>query len=200
MAKIEVFTGPMCSGKSAALLNKIKRYEIAGKEVLLIKPKRDTRDGNAVVSRDGGTYVSSENTYQLESLDDIDEVYLEHNKKTHPKTIDLIAIDEFHFFENCDEFIFMIMSFAVAGIDIAISGLDLSHNGRPFEMMGRVMCVADKIHKFTAICSVTKEDRATITLMNISTNDDKVVGGDDIYQPVSREVWFKNYIKKIKGI
>jgi len=198
MGLIEVFTGPMCCGKSAALLNKIKRFEISGKNILLIKPKNDTRDGSSVVSRNGIKYNSDGNCFQLDSLKQIDEIYFQYSKKIFPKNIDLIGIDEFHFFEIDEDFILKLISFSVAGINIAISGLDMSHNGRPFDMMGKVMCVADRVHKYTAICSHTKEDIATITKMNIDTDDDKVVGGDDIYEPVSRKVWFEDHIRKNK--
>lgn len=189
--KIEVFTGPMCSGKSAALVNKIKRFEIAGKNVILIKPKKDTRDGGAVRSRDGSHYQNNNNTYLISSLREIKECLAKEEK-----TPDLIAVDEFHFFEDdCEDFIKFLLFLSYKKIHIAIAGLDMSHNGRPFELLGKVMCVADKVHKFTAICSDQKEDNATMTIMHQATNDDKVVGGDDMYQPASRKSWYEYYNK-----
>lgn len=43
MNNITVFTGPMKSGKSEALLNIYNKYNIAEKNILLIKPKIDSR-------------------------------------------------------------------------------------------------------------------------------------------------------------
>jgi thymidine kinase len=190
MGKIEVFTGPMCSGKSAALLNKIKRFEIAGKKICLFKPKKDTRDGLSIKSRNGNIYQDSKNIFQIESLSEMIGIIKLFEK------IDLIAIDEFHFFkDDFEDFIKFLIELSYNEISVAISGLDMSHNGRPFELLGKVMCVADKVHKFTAICSFEKEDIATMTLMKIKTDDDKVVGGDDVYQPVSRKIWYESYFK-----
>jgi len=190
IGKIEVFTGPMCSGKSAALINKIKRFEIAGKNVILIKPKKDTRDGNTVKSRDGSSYQNEDNTYLISSLKEINECLAKEDKAP-----DLIAIDEFHFFEDdYTEFIKLLLFLSYTRIHVAIAGLDMSHNGRPFELLGKVMCIADKVHKFTAICSNEKEDNATMTIMNEATDDDRVVGGDDVYRPASRKTWFEHHI------
>lgn len=49
---IKVFTGPMFSGKSDALLNEYdKRYHKS--RILLFKPKMDTRDYGVVKTRKG---------------------------------------------------------------------------------------------------------------------------------------------------
>ena len=40
---IHGFAGPMFSGKSTALINQLKRAEIAGKRVVCFKPSIDTR-------------------------------------------------------------------------------------------------------------------------------------------------------------
>ena len=56
---IKVFTGPMFSGKSDALLNEYdKRYHKS--RILLFKPKMDTRDYGVVKTRKGKIYVESE--------------------------------------------------------------------------------------------------------------------------------------------
>lgn len=192
MGIIEVFTGPMRSGKSSALINKIIRFEIAKRKVILIKPKKDIRDGRAVKSRDGSEYSKEENIYQINSLKEIKEII----NKIGIEALDLLAIDEFHLFEDDYEGLVDLFHFlAYSEINIAISTLDMSHNGRPFDLVGKVMCIADKVHKFKAICPFENKENAVMTMMNAPSDDDKVVGGDNLYQPASRKIWYERYRK-----
>ena len=51
VGSITVFTGPMFSGKSEALLARLKRASYARKKVLVVKPKKDLRTEDEIVSR-----------------------------------------------------------------------------------------------------------------------------------------------------
>ena len=51
MGKLTFIYGTMNGGKSAALLQKAYSYEEIGKKVLVIKPKKDTKDNDYVSSR-----------------------------------------------------------------------------------------------------------------------------------------------------
>lgn len=190
--KIEVFTGPMRSGKSAALLNKIHRFEIAGKNVIVFKPVRDQRDKKKVKSRTGASFDKDHKIFLIEKISEIFPII--DKEKPH-----LVAVDEFHFFEeddNGENFVIKLIEYCNSNIHFAFSGLDLSHSGKPFHLLGSVMCVADEVNKFTAICCDTSEDNATMTLLSLKTDDIRVSGGDDIYKPVCRKSWWEEKNKK----
>ena len=53
MSDINVYSGPMKSGKTQEILNEYKRQLIAGKSVKMFKPIIDTRNGNCVIARNG---------------------------------------------------------------------------------------------------------------------------------------------------
>ena len=53
---LELITGPVCCGKSEELLRRVTRYEIAGYNVLLVKPAIDTRS-TTVKSRSGSERI-----------------------------------------------------------------------------------------------------------------------------------------------
>jgi len=63
---LELIAGPVCCGKSEELLRRITRYDIAGYNVLLVKPLVDTRS-KTVRSRNG----SEKECIEIASPDDI---------------------------------------------------------------------------------------------------------------------------------
>ena len=60
MSDINVFTGPMKSGKSQVIINEANRQMIAGKKIQMFKPKLDTRDYEYVADRNGNVNTIQE--------------------------------------------------------------------------------------------------------------------------------------------
>ena len=84
--KITVFTGPMFSGKTAALISAYERAVIAHKKVLAFKPVIDDRFGkNVIRSRSFGEIPAIE----ISSLSDLNKY-----------DADVYVIDEFEFLEG----------------------------------------------------------------------------------------------------
>ena len=89
--KIELIFGPMFSGKSTELHRRIRRHKIAGRSVLLIKYKDDTRyahicGSNANVTHDHQTLPAHSAKELMGNMDNIAHNY------------DVIGIDEGQFF------------------------------------------------------------------------------------------------------
>ena len=53
MGNINVYSGPMKSGKTQEILNEYKRQLIAGRSVQMFKPLIDTRNGDCIAVRNG---------------------------------------------------------------------------------------------------------------------------------------------------
>lgn len=170
---LEVICGPMFCGKSEELVRRIRRYRIAGKEVLVFKHHSDTRyDENNLVSH-AGTQIEAFPLKEFSSL------ILEFNKP------DIIAIDEIQFFNF--ETITWIEVCLEQGIGIIVAGLDQTYRGEGFGIMPELMAMADKLDKLTAICQKCGEE-ATMTQRLIDgkpapySGETVIVGANEQYE------------------
>lgn len=147
---ITVFTGPMFSGKSEALLARLKRANYARKKVLVVKPKKDMRTAGEVVSRQLKEEEKKFQKYSSMSAHTIStkEELLELVKSS---GCQVIGADETQFFPEW--FIEAIEYLAWGkGIDVIVSGLDNDAWRKPFGIMPQLLAMADKVHKLNAIC------------------------------------------------
>ena len=174
MGDINVFTGPMKCGKTQKILDEAQRQQIAGKSIMVFKPKLDDRFSNAeVVSRKG---------YKLNAvpINDIDEI-----KKY---DADVYVIDEFQFSKgNVEE----LNSLAKKGKKFFISGLNLTSERKPFGKMGDLLCMADNVQMLTAVCENCHSDNAIYTYFKGTNKTSDVLVGDNCYMPLCRKCYEK---------
>lgn len=174
MGDINVFTGPMKCGKTQKILDEAQRQQIAGKSIMVFKPKLDDRFSNAeVVSRKG---------YKLNAvpINDIDEI-----KKY---DADVYVIDEFQFLKgNVEE----LNSLAKKGKKFFISGLNLTSERKPFGKMGDLLCMADNVQMLTAVCENCHSDNAIYTYFKGTNKTSDVLVGDNCYMPLCRKCYEK---------
>ena len=171
---ITVFAGPMFSGKSEALLARLKRATYAKKKVLVIKPKKDLRTVDEIMSRH---LKEEEKKFQkyasmpAHTINGPEELL----KLVRSSGCEIIGIDEGQFF--AEELIEVIKYLAWgAGMDIIVSGLDLDAWRKPFGIMPQLLAIADKVHKLNAICfKCGNEARFT---QKLSGTKDQVEIGD----------------------
>ncbi len=137
---LEVFCGPMKSGKSLALLHRVEKLKyMKNAPFLFVKPKLDTRDSQ-IKSRfhslqHACVFVDEKNPEEILSLVD-----------GHA----LVAIDEAHFFG--EKIIQVIKSLLAQGMNVVVSGLDLDFRGEPFGAMPILLSLADEVHKLSGVC------------------------------------------------
>ena len=140
---VHVICGCMFCGKTDEMLRLLRRFSIAGRRVVLVKPRLDTRtEEGAVVSRSGAQHaaVAVDTSRQIEAL--IGDA-------------DIVAIEEGQFFdEGLPE---VVGRLADAGKQVLVTGLDQDFRGIPFGPMPRLMALADQVTKLTAICVVCGE-------------------------------------------
>jgi thymidine kinase len=140
---VHVICGCMFCGKTDEMLRLLRRFSIAGRQVLLIKPQLDTRTSEmTVVSRSGAQHQA----IAVEDASHIEAVVGE---------ADIVAIEEGQFFdERLPE---VVERLADAGKQVVVTGLDRDFRGIPFGPMPRLMALADQVTKLTAICMVCGE-------------------------------------------
>jgi len=139
--KLEVFTGPMRSGKTREMINRIDITSyMESCPFLLLKPKIDTRD-DEMKTRFGNlsfpcSFVDEKNPEEILGL-----IKDEHK---------LIAIDEVHFFSK--KIIKIILKLLRENKNVLVSGLDLDFKGEVFGPMGGLIAMADEVYKQKAVC------------------------------------------------
>ncbi len=140
---VHVICGCMFCGKTDEMLRLLRRFAIAGREVVLVKPRLDTRtDEVTVVSRSGAQHraVSVDGSEQIEAL---------------VEGADVVAIEEGQFFD--ERLPDVVERLAGTGKQVIVTGLDRDFRGIPFGPMPRLMALADQVTKLTAICVVCGE-------------------------------------------
>lgn len=138
---LEIYCGPMKSGKTRELLYKIDKIKyIENCKYKFIKPKTDTRD-EVVKSRfttlTEKCIVVDENN-PLEILQHIDS------------DLNLLIIDEIQFFNKY--IIQTIETILKKGIHVIVAGLDTDFLGKGFGQVPQLMTLATHVHKLSGIC------------------------------------------------
>ena len=140
---VHVIAGCMFCGKTDEMLRLLRRFSIAGRRVILVKPRLDTRtDAVTVVSRSGAqhTAVTVDDSSQIEKA---------------VADADIVAVEEGQFFdERLPE---VVERLATSGKQVIVTGLDRDFRGVPFGPMPRLLSLADQVTKLTAICMVCGE-------------------------------------------
>ena len=135
---LEVICGPMFSGKSEELIRRLRRVEIAGQRVLIVKPSVDDRfDVSHIVSHAGAKMraVAVENAADALGRSD---------------GYDAIGIDEAQFFD--DEIVDVVRTLVARGRRVVVAGLDRDFRGEPFGAMPLLLCMAEFVDKLQAVC------------------------------------------------
>lgn len=134
----ELVVGPMMSGKSEELMRRLRRCEISGQRVLVVKPALDDRyELAAVVSHTGARMDAKVVSCSVE-IQPLAASY------------DVIGIDEVQFFDP--EIAEVIEQLVVSGLRVIASGLDLDYRGEPFGPIPRLLAQAEFVDKLQAVC------------------------------------------------
>lgn len=167
--RLEMFTGPMFSGKSAMLIERAVNDESSH---IVFKTAYDTRfSDDEIVSRSGSrvkanvVYSKDEILEALQRQPDVRTVYF----------------DEVRFFDDVrvEGFTEIIMNMLKSGIDVVVAGLDLDARGVPFDTSARMAALADSVTKLTARCHECGNVASKSALRCESTaNMDRYVLGD----------------------
>ena len=153
---IHVISGCMFSGKTDELLRHLRRAEIAGRRILLIRPAagRPHPDRHGRIPERRG--IRRAKRAQIHRI--IPSL-------VSAERASLVAIDEAQFFDAGLPDVCELL--AAEGRSVLVSGLDQDFLGGPFNSMPILLALADQVTKLTAICTVCGED-ATRTQRMVS--------------------------------
>jgi len=184
--KLTVYVGPMCSGKSDALITAIHLREGLGRSVQAFKPARDTRDGvPAIVSRTGRQFDAT-------VLHRVTE--LSHHLK--PGT-DVVVLDEPHMMAV--GFVQVVLDLINAGLEVLVAGLNLDFEGQPLAPMPELLCYATTMVPLSA--SYCSRCRAPASYSHRRGSSLALIlpGGEDAYEPLCPSCWLDTHGEQPAG-
>lgn len=166
--RIEVLCGPMFSGKSTELIRRLVRAQIAKQKIAVFKPHIDTRFS--------GLGSHSKQEFPAHTI----------HKDTPAMMLDVVGdaqvvgIEEAQFFSPT--IVETIQILVQMDKRVIVAGLDMDAWGRPFGQMPTLMALAERVDKFTAICTVCGEE-ATRSHKIVNSSDGLLdVGAADKYE------------------
>ncbi|WP_415276499.1 hypothetical protein [Clostridium perfringens] len=167
MSKITVIIGAMGSGKSALLLSELMKVNCRRDELLILKPKLDTRTPRVIMSRNGlfAPAIEVENFRDIliqRCLKDVKYIFIDE-----VQFIDKEGMLEFYIY--CKEH----------NVNVFASGLDLTSELSPFDTTAKLMCYADDIVVVKGDCSCGNESRLSAFIGGSKDGDVKI--GDEEY-------------------
>jgi len=193
---ITIYTGPMFSGKTQALMARLQSKQRAHKNVLVVKPALDDRydsvDEIVVKQKTAQRFEkhASMAAHPIKTVEQLGALI----RKIDP---DIIGVDEAQFFGN--EFSVALDTIAhksgrIGGtsierhLEVYVAGLDLDAWARPFGPMPDLLAVADRVEKFTANCFQCGQDARFTQKIGGSAGRIEV-GADDLYEARCGGCW-----------
>lgn len=157
MVKLYFRYGAMNCGKTALLLQSVHNYEDRGMNVLVLKPRVDTKGGNKIVSRIG---LEREVDHLVSSDEDL-YFYLSKNIEG----ISCIFVDEAQFLkrEQVDQLLQIVVFY---DIPIICYGLRTDFTATGFEGSTRLLEIAHTIEEMKTICSCGNKATFNARLIN----------------------------------
>jgi len=173
-----VFTGPMFSGKSSALISQGRRFVHAQGIMLAFRPLRDTRDPQeSLVSHDGAQFPAT----RVETAWEILDVVLPQRARqleTRDEGLFGVCIDEVNLYPDKERILDVVVRLRAEGIFVFCAGLTTDYKGDPFDPIPELLAHADAVHKFKARCEGCQRDEdnrqywsATYTLRTTTTDE-----------------------------
>ncbi len=191
MAKLYFRYGAMNCGKTALLLQSVHNYEDRGMNVLVLKPRVDTKGGNKIVSRIG---LEREVDHLVSSDEDL-YFYLSKNIEG----ISCIFVDEAQFLkrEQVDQLLQIVVFY---DIPIICYGLRTDFTATGFEGSTRLLEIAHTIEEMKTICSCGNKATFNARLINGSftfSGDQVAIDGkaNVTYESLCPKCYFKKMKK-----
>ncbi len=175
---LEVICGPMFSGKSEEMIRRLRRAEIAGQRVVILKPHIDDRyDATDIVSHAGARMRA----VPVAVADDVPE---------RAAGFDVVGIDEVQFLEHA--IVGHALALADSGMRVVVAGLDQDFRRLPFGPMPELLSHAEFVDKLQAVCHrcggpATTTQRLVDGLPAPYSGETVVVGAAEQYEARCRD-------------
>ena len=171
LAYLELFIGPMFSGKTSRLVDIYKQCQFCNIPVAVINHSIDTRYHDTMLSTHDKVMIPCIKTNCITDILDI---------LTNPQ---VIIINEGQFF---DDLYTTVVSLLSQGKQIYVGGLDGDFERKKFGQILDLIPMCDKVTKLTSLCSICKNGTPGIFSKRLTPETEQTIVGSDIYIPVCR--------------
>lgn len=186
---LELIIGPMFAGKSSAILQRIRRAKVIGRNVFIITSVLDTRydvSGASVKTHDQEGVMAT--GLGINDLKDI-------LKLAAFQRCDTIIIEEAQFFNGLYDMVKLMVE--VYKKDVIVVGLDGDSDRKPFGEILQLIPLADSVVKLAALCKRCSDGtEGMFTSLKKSVHSSKesqiCVGGDELYEALCRKHYLEN--------
>lgn len=171
--QIQVIFGPMFSGKSTELMRRVRRFQIAQYQCLVIKYAKDTRySDNDMATHDKYTMAA----VSASRLSNVLALALD---------AAVIGIDEGQFFPDTVDFC---EDMANRGKTVIVAALDGTFQRKPFGNILGLVPLAESVVKLNAVCMHCYKEAAYTKRLGSET-EVEVIGGADKYHAACRSCY-----------
>lgn len=179
---LEIFIGPMFSGKTSKLLELYKQYKFCNITVAVINHSDDTRYHNDMMSSHDKIMIPCIQTKKLFDLLDssISNINILQS--------DVILINEGQFFEDLSLFVVKMLQYKKR---VYIAGLDGDFERKKFGQILDLIPLCDKVTKLTSLCGLCKNGTAGIFSLRLTKEISQTLIGTNNYIPVCRNCYEK---------
>jgi len=174
---LEIFIGPMFSGKTSKLINLYKQYSFCNIPLAVINHSSDTRYDDTMLSTHDKIMIPCIQTSTLTNI------------TNNMDNVDVILINEGQFFEDLYDFVVDMLKF---NKKIYVSGLDGDFKREKFGKILDLIPLCDKVTKMTSLCSLCKNGTPGLFSMRLTNEKEQMLIGSSNYIPVCRYCYEEN--------
>ncbi|XP_067914474.1 thymidine kinase, cytosolic [Heterodontus francisci] len=174
--QIQIIFGPMFSGKSTELMRRVRRFQIAQYDCLVIKYAKDIRYSKEDLA------THDKFTMKAVPATKLSEVRQEALKCA------VIGIDEGQFFPDCVEFA---EEMANKEKTVIVAALDGTFQRKAFGNILNLVPLAESVVKLSAVCMECYREAAYTKRLG-TEKEVEVIGGTDMYRATCRLCYFAN--------
>ena len=192
---LELFIGPMFSGKTSALLEIYKKCNFCSIPVSIINHTFDVRYHDKMVSSHDKEMAPC---LQANKLSDIwtREGWIEsgHESDIYANRLlrnaEVILINEGQFFPDLYE---VVVDMLNNNKKVYVCGLDGDFERKKFGAILDLIPICDKVNKLTSLCSICRDGTPGIFSMRLTSEKEQTIVGSDNYIPVCRKCYSYSY-------